>query len=58
MTIQITDGPSVMDPLGIAPIQVTGLPGRLVVPLAAIGWRARLAVWLLRQYVDKCVSAR
>jgi len=57
MTIQITDGPSVMDPSDIAQIHVlVGRDG--VVTLAARGWRAKLAVWLLRQYVDRCVSAR
>lgn len=55
--IHITDGPSLMDPLDIARIHVLGVPGCAgVVTLTTIGWRARLAVWLLRAYVRDCVK--
>lgn len=58
MTIQINDGPSLSDPLGIAPIGVLGVPGcDHVVRLTVQTWRARLGIWLLRQYVNRCVSS-
>jgi hypothetical protein len=59
MTIQITDGPSLLDPLGIAPIHVLGaLPGnRRVVVLTARTWRVRLAIWLLRAYVNTAIAS-
>jgi hypothetical protein len=59
MTIQLSGGPSMLDPYDQAPIAVVGLHGVTsgVITLAAIGWRARLAVWLLRSYVKRCVKS-
>ena len=54
MLIQITGGPSLMDPIDGAPLQVH-IDGHEV-RLAAIGWRARLGIWLVRAYVTRCVT--
>lgn len=57
MMIQVTDGPSMTDPADIVRIYLLGVQGRTdAVPLIARGWRARLAVWLLRRYVRRCVG--
>lgn len=57
MMIQITAGRSVMDPADIAPISLIGVSGRTdAVSLTARGWKARLAVWLLRRYVRKVIN--
>jgi hypothetical protein len=61
MSIFITRGPSAADPRDVAPITV-------IAPITALGlggypirimadtWRPRLAVWLLRRYVQSVLE--
>ena len=56
MLIQITGGPSLYDATDASPIWVQ-LDGREV-RLAAIGWRGRLGIWLVRAYVNRHVQRR
>ena len=54
MIINVTGGPSFDDPTDIAPLSVY-VDGRFV-KLIARTWRSRLAIWLLRQYVEKILA--
>jgi hypothetical protein len=56
MRIQITDGPSFDDPTDQAPILI--VVDNRIVRLTARTWRARIAFYLLRGYVERCVRVR